>query len=216
MRHVKLFIASATLLAATGASAGVYTSPGGQIPDFPVINPLIVTFNVTETGPVAMLDLTLTGLAHTWAGDLLINLASPNGTSASIMRRPQGNNADPALTVGDDSWFGGNYRFIDSGASLGAALAAPPANVVPSGDYQASIRTVPGLNVPVLLNSTFGNTPVFGTWTLQVFDLGGGGTGSLGSASLSISAVPEPGTYALMILGLVGLAAVNRRRKLQQ
>lgn len=215
MTRVNLFIASATLLAAASASAGVYTSPGGQIPDFPLISPLTVTFSVTETGPLAMVDLTLTGLAHTWAGDLLITLASPNGTAASIMRRPQGNNGDPALTIGDDTWFGGTYRFIDSGASLGAALAGGIVSILPSGDYQASTRTVPGFNVPVLLNATFGNTPVLGTWTLQVFDLGGGGTGSLGSASLNVSVVPEPGTYALMTLGLVGLTAVARRRKLQ-
>jgi subtilisin-like proprotein convertase family protein len=215
MTQAKLLIASAALLATAGASAGTSTASGGPIPDFPLISPLTLNFSVTETGPLAMVDLTLTGLAHTWAGDLLITLASPNGTVASIMRRPQANNGDPALTVGDDTWFGGSYRFIDSGASLGVALAGPIGSVAPSGDYQASIRTVPGFNVPVLLNATFANTSVFGTWTLQVFDLGGGGTGSLGSASLNVSVVPEPGTYALMMLGLVGLTAAARLRKLQ-
>jgi hypothetical protein len=38
--------------------------------------------------------------------------------------------------------------------------------------------------------------------------------GDLGSGSLSFSAVPEPGTLAAFGVGLLGMSAVRRRRKL--
>lgn len=44
-------------------------------------------------------------------------------------------------------------------------------------------------------------------------NLGNTSTGVFGSAYLSSSAVPEPSTYALLVLGLLGLGVYSKKRK---
>jgi subtilisin-like proprotein convertase family protein len=209
----KISVATLLASAAVAASAGTYTSAGGAIPDNAPGGPLIVTFAVTEAGPLQLMDLTLTDLTHTWAGDLIVTLTSPNGTVSDIMRRPV---VPPSTsTVGDSSNFGGTYRFIDTGADIGVALGGgTTAYILPSGDYMASTRApATATNSNLMLNAIFAGTPVFGTWTLAISDNAALDTGTLGSATLNISAVPEAGTLAMFGLGLAGLAVGVRRRK---
>jgi subtilisin-like proprotein convertase family protein len=195
---LRKFIALGALAGlSAAASAGVYTSPGGSIADNAPGSPLVVSFSVTDSGPLASLDVTLTGLTHTWAGDLVATLTAPNGTFANLMSRPG------TGTFGDSSDFGGTYRFIDGGADLVAGLAAGDGTfVLPSGDYQAT----------VMLNDAFAGTPLLGTWTLSISDNAPGDLGALGSASLSVTAVPEASTFAMFGLGLLGVAALRRRQ----
>jgi subtilisin-like proprotein convertase family protein len=208
----KTLLAAALLGLVTAASAGAYTSPGGAIPDNLPGNPLLVTFNVIDVGPLASVDLTLTNLTHTWAGDLIVTLMAPNGTFADIMRRPT-TAAAPTSTVGDSTNFGGTYRFIDGGADLGAALTIGSTAVVPGGDYGASSRIVGSTaNFGVMLNTAFANTPLLGTWTLALSDNAGADFGALGSATLNVTAVPEASTLAMFGLGLAGIAALRRRK----
>jgi subtilisin-like proprotein convertase family protein len=211
LRQLALATSLAGLTAA--ASAATYTSPGGLIPDGSPATPLIVTFDVTETGPLQSVDLTLTGLIHSWAGDLVVTLSAPDGTMAYIMRRPTTPDL-PNSSLGDSSNFNGNYRFIDSGNDLGVALAGGGISyIVPSGSYQASTRELfVTANQPVLLNATFAGTPVFGVWTLSLSDWASSDVGALSSATLNVSAVPETSTVVLMGLGLIGIAALRRRR----
>lgn len=198
---LRKFIALGALAGlSAAASAGVYTSPGGSIPDNAPGSPLVVSFNVTESGPLASLDVTLTDLTHTWAGDLVATLTAPDGTFAALMSRP---GQVGGIGFGDSSDFGGTYRFIDGGADLVAGLAAGGGTfVLPSGDYQAT----------VLLNNAFANTPLLGTWTLSISDNALGDLGALGSASLNVTAVPEASTFAMFGLGLLGVAALRRRQ----
>jgi len=194
-------------LIASAASAESVTSAGGSIPDNLPLAPLVVTFNVVDSGSVASVDLTLTGLTHTWAGDLIATLTAPGGAVADIMRRPEDDT--PTSTVGDSSNFGGNYRFIDSGGSLATALNGT-ANV-PSGDYQASSRAALATdpNTPVVLNTVFGGVASAGTWTLRVSDNAGADVGGLNSATLNV-VIPEP--TSLGLIGAAGLGLLRRRR----
>lgn len=209
MKKITSILAVAGLaIVAPAAFGSAFTMTGGPIPDNQPANPLVITFNVTDTGPVTGLDLTLTNLAHTWAGDLIVTLTAPGGTVADIMRRTT---TVATSTVGDSTNFNGNYRFIDSGANLATALNAlgDAANLA-SGDYAASTRTaVPGAaSTNVSLNTIFNGVSAFGTWTLRISDNAALDTGTLGSATLNI--IPAPGAVALA--GIAGLAGIRRRR----
>ena len=75
------------------------------------------------------------------AGDISAALAAPNGTVVDILRRTS---SLATSAIGDSSDFGGDYRFIDSGANIVSALdALNGGQVLTSGDYWASNRTVP-------------------------------------------------------------------------
>jgi subtilisin-like proprotein convertase family protein len=197
------------------ASAASYTSPGGAIPDAVGTTPgvLQVTFNVTDTDPVLSVDLTMTGLTHSWVGDLRATLSGPGGVPVASIFNQIGRASTATSGFGDSSNFGGNYRFIDSGADPYPPLIAGLGDfVLPSGDYMATDSTPVGtVGQQVFLNSVFGGSNPSGTWTLTITDFAGGDTGSLASATLNITAVPEP-----VSIGVVGLATgglLLRRRR---
>jgi subtilisin-like proprotein convertase family protein len=68
---------------------------------------------------------------------------------------------------------------------------------------------------PNTLNGTFGGLAADGTWTLFIADLSvGGGTETLNSWGLDITAVPEPATYgALAGAGLLAVSLIGRLRR---
>jgi subtilisin-like proprotein convertase family protein len=215
--HSRRFLrlaAPAVAIAATSmlAQASTYTSPGGAIldPVGGVSPPLVITFAVTDTAPVTHVDLTLTGLTHSWAGDLIATLQAPGGASADIMRRL---GASTSSGLGDSSDFGGTYRFIDSGVDPVPALVALPAtSALPSGDYWATtLGTNSTSGNKVTLDTVFGGVAPLGTWTLTITDNAGGDTGALQSATLNIVNVPEPAT--LGAVGLVCSGLLLRRRR---
>jgi len=67
------------------------------------------------------------------------------------------------------------------------------------------------------LNGTFGNMASGGTWTLFLADLAAGDQSTLVSWGLSVSVVPEPATWALIVFAaLLGLAAGVRMLRTRQ
>jgi len=206
------------LAASSVAFAGTYTSPGGAMGDGSGGNggtPVIVPFVVTDLGNVVSVDITLTGLVHSWAGDVVATLSGPGGAPQPFIMRKAGSSTTNG--VGDSSDFNGTYRFIDGGADPVAALVALGSTAaLPSGDYfayQLGLNTTTGN--PVSLNTTFGGIAAAGNWTLTVTDTAGGDTGSFTSATLHVvtsgGAVPEPATISA--IGLAGVGLMARRRR---
>jgi subtilisin-like proprotein convertase family protein len=165
-----------------------------------------VTFTENEliTGNVVV---TLTGLTHTWVGDVTATLIAPDSTSHNLFFRI----GRVGSGFGDSSDFGGTYIFGDSATNdIWAEAAARLGN---EAITPASYRTTSSDSASFTsIDSAFSGLSTQGTWTLFMSDLEGGDVGSLGSWTLSMSAVPEPNSLALLALaGLTFVAKLRRR-----
>ena len=207
MRRLVFVLALVPMLAAGVASADFSGSGSGFA--FPDNDPagassdIVVSLAPNEI--ISDVSVTLTGLSHTWVGDLNASLIGPGGT-IDLMFRTGDAQGD---CCGDSSDLGGDYTFADGGADWWAAAAsAGGADIIPGGTYAPT--TI--LGAPQSFAGTFGGTTTNGTWTLQISDEAGGDLGSLGSWTLNItSVVPEPSSLA--VLGLAGLGMLYRRRR---
>lgn len=166
--------------------------------------PRNVTFTVSGlTGPVSSVDvtnLTFGSPAHTWVGDIEAVLIAPNGASHTIFGRTL---ATTATSCGDSTDATGPYTFSDAAAAppnggwwqtaniLGAAVAMTP------GSYRSTNIGGAGATIPMpptSINPSFtGVANPNGTWTLRVTDHGGGDTGAVSAATLSITGALVPG-----------------------
>ena len=192
----------ATILCAPFAAASVYTGPGGPIPDAPDLEgpPGEITSDVLVEESIALdsISVTVTGLAHTWCGDVVIRLTHlPSGVSQSLVVRIGVPSNPPPNSFGDSSNFGGDYTFVDGGADIWAqAVLGGTGFVIPTGSYRPSGV---GSGLPVPLLGAFAGIDAAGTWRLTVQDAAAGDTGSFVSWSLSVTGgefpdCPAPGS----------------------
>jgi len=127
-------------------------------------------------------------------GDLYAYLVAPNGTLVLLMNQP-----GVAVNGIGANGAGMNITLQDVGAANGNIQNETSSSVL-SGNYSAAGSL-----------SGFDGSVADGTWTLFFADLSsGGGTSTLNSWSLGVTAVPEPvnvalGVFAMLILTLAGL-----------
>jgi len=135
---------------------------------------------------ITSLELVMTGLVHSEAGDLDIYLIDPFGKTLKIM-----------TDRGVGAPINANLIFNDTAAAL------PPENAqILSGTYLP--EGVPGFSKYI------GGSSGTDAWVLLVIDDSPGNTGSLQSFTLRGTYVPEPVTLSLLALG--ALTLLRRRR----
>lgn len=113
-----------------------------------------ITSKITLSAPGIVDDVNVRGLNinHTWVGDLSISLASPSGTTITLMANPgQGFCSGNNVQVSFDDQSANPYTVLDAMCNT-----TPPAI---SGDFQ-----------PLKALSAFIGEPATGVWTLSVSD----------------------------------------------
>ncbi len=213
----------ALALVAGAANADIYTGgSGGAIPDTATSNSATIFGGMTGTlaasnvgAPVITAFNSLTiRMGHSWAGDLVITLTSPAGTTADVIVR---SGVTTATGFGNSNNFGtssaaaaglADYTFVLGGGPLTAATG-----VIPSGTYGTFSRANPSVvatGATGLTFAAFTGENLNGNWILSVRDFGNGDIGNVDSWSMDITSVPTPG--ALALVGMGGLITARRRR----
>ena len=145
------------------------------------------TVSSSSTDLVQTLDsIRIRGLKHTWSSQLQFTIS--NGTTSVVFFTNPNSNFE-------DQDFDGDYTFLAGGPAM---PTADP--VIPSGQIGTTED----------FTTAFSGASIGGTWTLSVTDIDTGYTGRIAGFDLNFTAVPTPGTAAL--LGLGGLLAGRRRR----
>jgi subtilisin-like proprotein convertase family protein len=177
------------------------------IPSVGTATPYPSTINVSSViGLVADVNVTLTGLSHTFPQDVGVLLVGPGGQRVVLMDGAGGSTAITNV----------NITFDDQAAS-----SLPSSGGIPSGSYRptnffpSDVFAPPAPGAPYgSLLSVFNGTNPNGVWSLFVQDFSAGDSGSVsGGWGLQITAAPEPSTLLLFGLGLVGIAAWIRRNQ---
>lgn len=190
------------MLAGIAAHATLYTQSfgGGTIADGnPIGQTFAGSFNQAPSGnTVSSLTVSL-NISGGYNGDLYAYLVSPDGTMVVLMNQPGVSvNGFGASGAGMNITLADGYTSIQTVTSGG----------VLTGNYGAAGTL-----------ADFGGSSANGTWELYFADLSnGGGTSTLNSWALNITAVPEPVNIAMCcMLGLMGVGMFSRlhRRKQQ-
>ena len=177
-----LFAVAALLFSAAPGSAATFTNPA-PIPvpatgTSGIANPYPSTIAVSGlTGAVTSVTATLTGMTHTFPGDLDVLLVGPSGQNVVLLADVGGSTDINNVTLTFDSSaptgvppviVSGTYRPTAAGPFIGPAPAPP-------GPYGAAMT---------IFNGTVPN----GTWSLFAYDDAGGDLGTIaGGWSLDIT-----------------------------
>ena len=158
----------------------IFTNPNPTtIPTSGAGSPYPSTINVSGlTGLVSGLQVTLTGLSHSYSDDIDILLVGPTGARALLMS-----------DVGGSLSLNGATLVFDPNA----ASFLPDSAQITSGSYRPSnFDTSDSFNSPApggsygVDFSVFNNTNPNGTWSLYVMDDASGDSGNIAGWSLSI------------------------------
>jgi subtilisin-like proprotein convertase family protein len=176
--HVVLLMFALIGLAATAAAgAAEMHGPGDgfAIPDNDPGGASSSIF-ISNTGVIQDLDLVLSGISHTWLGDLVITLTHEDSQTSWNIANRAGQLEGGNETFGFDIDLDGSYTIDDESTSGSFHDQINFAGgVLPPGDYN-SLGSL----------SNFDGLDIAGTWTLSIRDNATGDTGELGSWSLLV------------------------------
>jgi len=242
LRTSAFLAAFAIALPVANAQDFVATGAGSAIPDFNVATGFAGTatsvITITEEDSITIDDLSVTinGLNHTWAGDLISTITHTdldgNSTVATLFNRI-GRGDFPG--DGDASNFDGDYEFGTTGASIWEESARGSSGNGTQGTIDDDFVIAPGRyanvnsggfdnntnpNVPTTtsLQAIFSGIETAGTWTIFISDNDLNDIGSFAGTTIafdgvSVAAIPEPGTFGLMAVASVGGFFYVRRKK---
>ena len=181
-------VALAAVMFGGSAQAASFSGAGFAIPDPGTISS---TFTVGGADvSLSDVNVTLFGLSHTFWDDLHISVS--HGGKTVWLTTKNGGRADPS----------GDYTFDDQALTPVTALG------VGGGLFQSEE-----------LLSAFNGMSLLGDWTLTITDDFAFDSGNLQSWGITVdgvsSAVPEPATWAMMIIGFgaVGSMVRSSRRR---
>ena len=146
-------------------------------------------------------DLNVDGIiAHTWQGDLRVQLVAPGGTVVTLMDRPGFSGAGFGFSTDNIGNPTTGVPFLwDDEAAATYEQAFPSGTNNPTGGFR-----------PENPLSVLDLTSKVGRWEFRVSDNAAADAGSIRQFSLHFTNVPAPGAIALF--GAAGLAAARRRR----
>lgn len=150
-------------------------------------------------------------------GDLYAYLTGPNGGFAVLLNRVGTTNgnafgySDSGFNITLDDSGGNNnvhfyQQFVLPVGALTGTWASDGENVDPNSGLTGTVS-------PTATLASLDGTDPNGTWTLFIADLSGGGQSTLLDWRLNITSVPEPGTWAMGVIGgIFILVGVHRRQ----
>ena len=164
----------ASTFTSTNPPVFIEDGPAAEVAGVPTISTL------TVSGVDAIIDINVSlNITHTFMGDLVITLTSPEGTNVTLLNRP---NDGSGGCAGNDMSNTLDDETSAASRSIQSNCTAPAAYV--SGESY----------LPSNALSTFDGESGNGIWTLTVTDYYVGDTGMLNGWSLDITAASAPAT----------------------
>lgn len=221
-------LAALALCASTvqAATTNGFANGGFEIGQTTVPGPMGPEANVNPTNAQGWVDAAAgySRSSDARTGSFAAELASPAFNAAVMLQNSVKEGGLPALTVGDTPTF--SFWAKGSAGGTGNVLFAlryldPTGNILAnSGNrfFQGSINTSSWTQITYNLGAVpTGATAAFvefsqGIGPINNTDLPAGRV-LIDDLYLGVTAVPEPGTYALMLAGLAAVGAMVRRRR---
>ncbi len=173
-------IAAALSLSASHGVSQTFTSADTPLA-LPDRDTTVSTITVPSgTGSIVDLNVEFTG-SHTWVGDLILTVTSPQGTSVDLIARP---GVSPGSTFGSSSNFDGTYTFDDDAATK---VVDASVSIIPSGSYHPTTA-----DDELSFLGGFNGETADGAWTLTIIDNAPGDIGNLDAWSLILTTATSP------------------------